>query len=241
VTQVEAQDAVSDAAARLQNDVASPAVASATRRLVVGFVAMVFSLAILGVLASIVRREQLNGLDAAISPFLHAFASPALDTVMNGATFVGSDPVLVGLLVLAVLILMAAHRPRREPLFLLVALPGRIALNQAIKLVVARARPQFDWAHVPTDYSFPSGHSMNSFVFFGAVSLLVWVIGGRRLGAVAIVMAAALVIAIGVSRIYLGAHYFTDVVGGFTAGLLWLLIVAAVFDLEPRLRKRWGR
>ena len=66
-------------------------------------------------------------------------------------------------------------------------------------------------------------------------------VAGRQRGQVAIVAALALVLTIGISRIYLGFHYFTDVVGGFTAGALWLLIVAGIFEIAPRLRARWWR
>jgi undecaprenyl-diphosphatase len=232
-------EAVSDAADRLKDEAASPVVASATRRLLAGFAATVICLIVLGVLAAIIRRQQLNGLDAAISPFLHGFSSPALDAVMEAATFVGSDPVLIGLLIVVLAVLVIGHRPRRELLFLIVALVGSIALNETLKLVFERARPQFAWAHVPADYSFPSGHSMNSFVFYGSVGLLIWLLAGRQRGLIAIAAALVLVAAIGVSRIYLGFHYFTDVIGGYTAGALWLLIVAGIFEIAPRLRARW--
>ena len=200
---------------------------------------MVVCLLVLAILAATIRRQQLNGLDAAITPFLHSLASPALDTVMQGATFVGSDPVLLVVFALAVVSLVALKRPWRESLFLGVALGGSIALNQAMKLIFERARPQLDWAHIQTDYSFPSGHSMNSLVLYLSVALLIWLIRGRRAGLVAVAGAVILALAIGISRIYLGYHYFTDVVGGFTAGLLWLLIVAGIFEIGPRLRQRW--
>jgi undecaprenyl-diphosphatase len=230
---------VAEAAEHLKAEATSPVVVSATKRIVAGFAAMVACLLVLAILAATIRRQQLNGLDAEITPFLHGLASPALDTVMQGATFLGSDPVLLAVLALAVVCLVALRRPRRESLFLGVALGGSIALNQAMKLIFERARPQLDWAHIQTDYSFPSGHSMNSLVLYLSVALLIWIIRGRQAGLVAVAGAVILALAIGISRIYLGYHYFTDVVGGFTAGLLWLLIVAGIFDIGPRLRQRW--
>jgi undecaprenyl-diphosphatase len=228
-----------EAGEKLKAEVTSPVVVSATRRILAGFVAMVVCLLVLAVLAATIRRQQLNGIDAAITPFLHGLASPALDTLMQGATFVGSDPVLFAVAALTVAWLMALKRPRREPLFLVVALGGSIALNQAMKLIFERARPQLDWAHIQTDYSFPSGHSMNSLVLYLSLALLIWLVRGRRAGLVSVAGAVVLALTIGVSRIYLGYHYFTDVVGGFTAGLLWLLIVAGIFEIGPRLRQRW--
>jgi len=78
----------------------------------------VVSLVVLGILAAIIRRQQLNGVDAAITPYLHGFASPALDVAMEAATFVGSDPVLLALLGVALATLIFLRRPWREGLFL---------------------------------------------------------------------------------------------------------------------------
>jgi undecaprenyl-diphosphatase len=71
---------------------------------------------------------------------------------------------------------------------------------------------------------------MNSIVFYVAVALIAWVIWGRRAGLSATVLAIVLALLIGTSRIYLGYHYFTDVVAGLLAGAAWLIIVAAALD-----------
>jgi undecaprenyl-diphosphatase len=73
---------------------------------------------------------------------------------------------------------------------------------------------------------------MNSTVFYLALALVVWRLLGARWGSVATVLAVTLAVLIGLSRIYLGYHYLTDVVGGLTAGILWLAIVVAVFRGE---------
>jgi undecaprenyl-diphosphatase len=90
------------------------------------------------------------------------------------------------------------------------------------------------------DYSFPSGHSMNGVVFYVALALIAWSVFGRRVGLVSMIIAGVLAFGIGVSRIYLGFHYLTDVVGGWLAGIVWLLVVGAVFRLRPDAW-HWGR
>lgn len=70
------------------------------------------------------------------------------------------------------------------------------------------------------------------------IALIVWVLWGRRSGLIATALAIALALIIGTSRIYLGYHYLTDVVGGFLAGTAWLIIVSAAFGGGPWLR-RW--
>jgi len=102
-----------------------------------------------------------------------------------------------------------------------------------MKLFFQRPRPQLPWAHVLPDYSFPSGHTMNGVVFYIALAVIAWSIFGRRIGLASLFVAVVLAIGIGVSRIYLGYHYLTDVVGGLLAGVAWLLIVGAAFHARP--------
>jgi undecaprenyl-diphosphatase len=118
---------------------------------------------------------------------------------------------------------------RRETIFVVVALAGSLIVNETMKLFFHRPRPVLAWAHVQPDYSFPSGHSMNSLVLGLALAIVVWRLAGVRPGVVAVAGAIVLSLLIGLSRIYLGYHYFTDVVAGFAAGILWVAIVVAVF------------
>ena len=155
---------------------------------------------------------------------------------MNGFTDLGSTMVVLPLLVVA-LVLLVWRRHRVEALFLLVAMVGSVAINEYLKLILHRHRPQLSWAQVQPEYSFPSGHSMNSLVFYAALALIVAVLWGRRAGLASLVLAIALALLIGTSRIYLGYHYFTDVVGGFLAGAAWLFIVAAAFGGEIWARR----
>jgi undecaprenyl-diphosphatase len=119
-----------------------------------------------------------------------------------------------------------------------VAIIGSVLLNGSMKLVFQRPRPQLPWAQTPLDYSFPSGHTMNGLVFYLAVALVLWVVLGRRVGVVAAAVATVLAVLIGISRIYLGAYYFTDVAAWFLAGLAWLLVVSSAFDAGDWLT-RW--
>jgi len=210
--------------------------------LAIGFVIALVSLLLFAFVADRIYSQEAFTLDALANPFLHAIASPCLDLVMPGITNLGSVPVVAAVFAVTELVLLS-HGYRARALFLAVAIGGSVALNSLLKVVVRRPRPALPWAHVLPDYSFPSGHTMDTVAFYLAVALIVWVTFGRRMGLIAIAIALLLSVAVGFSRIYLGYHYLTDVVGGFAAGLGWLLIVALAFETGPRTwaRRPWYR
>ena len=201
------------------------------------FVTLFAGLLVLGAIAEDVHDQEAIALDALVTPLLHGLSNPTLDFSMRVLTDLGST-LVIGTVLLVTLVLLMWRRHRREALFLAVSMAGSLALNQSLKLIFHRPRPQLAWAHIQPDYSFPSGHAMNSLVLYVALALIVWALWGRRAGLISAVLAFMLALLIGTSRIYLGYHYFTDVVGGFLAGAAWLLIVSAAFNAGPRLR-RW--
>ena len=207
-------------------------VPAATEVVVIGFLALVACLVALGFLAEGVRDQEAFALDTVANPFLHAYASPTLDAFMWAATTAGSNYVLPPLFVVALVWLLAIKR-RREAAFLAIASIGSLALNATMKLIFERPRPVLPWAQALPDFSFPSGHTMNSLVFYVALSIVLWAIYGRRVGLIALAVAIVLTAFIGVSRIYLGFHYFTDVAAGVLAGTGWLLVVGAAFQTGP--------
>jgi undecaprenyl-diphosphatase len=211
-----------------------PPVAAATGTLIVGFAALIASLVVLGSIANGVRDQEVFVLDTWATPFLHSIASPGLDWLMTAFTTMGSTLVLVPLFVVVGAALLLRRR-YGAVLFLGIASAGALVIDATMKLVFQRPRPMLDYATVLPDYSFPSGHAMNGVVIYVALALILWSVFGRRIGIVSVIVAGVLAFAIGVSRIYLGYHYLTDVVGGFLAGIVWLLVVGAAFRARPKL------
>jgi membrane-associated phospholipid phosphatase len=213
--------------------VVRPPLATATAMVVVGFVGLIASLLVLGSIAEGVRTQEVFALDTWATPFLHGIASPGLDSLMNTLTDIGSSLVITPIFIVVVAGLLWKRR-YGGALFLGVASGGALVLNGTMKVLFQRPRPQLPWAHVLPDYSFPSGHTMNGVVFYIALALLLWSVAGRRIGLIGLIVAVAIAIGVGVSRIYLGYHYLTDVVGGLLAGIAWLLVVGAAFRARPK-------
>lgn len=169
--------------------------------------------------------NQTTDFDRYVTETVRQAASPTLTTVVTWITHMGSSRVVVPIAGMLIILLAFVFKRGWDAVSLLTASMGGALLNEGLKLCFRRARP--DWEHwvVEHGYSFPSGHSMVSTAFFGMIGYLIWVHlkeQGRRAGYV-LVLSAVLIICIGLSRIYLGVHYVTDVLGGFTAGAIWLL------------------
>lgn len=201
--------------------------------LVIGFALALGGMIAFALVAGDLYNQEAVALDQWAGPFLHSISSPALDVLMNEITSLGSELVLAPLAILSIGYVLA-RRHRARALFLATVIGGSVALNGLLKVTVQRPRPMLPWAHVLPDYSFPSGHTMNSLALYGAFALLVWATRGRRAGALAVLLALGVTLAIAFSRIYLGYHYLSDVAGGLAAGLAWLLVVALAFEAIPR-------
>jgi undecaprenyl-diphosphatase len=209
----------------------------ATATVVVGFGILTACLVVFGSLAEDVRSKDVFLVDAWATPSLHGIASPGMDAVMNAFTMLGTAFVIVPALVVLGAWLLRTGRVRSLG-FLIVASLGSLVIQLALKPFFARPRPGVPYAQVLTDYSFPSGHTLSAVVFYGGLALVVWSLFGRRAGLAAVAVAAIIALAVGISRIYLGYHFLTDVMGAMLAGIAWLLIVGAAFRARPTWH-RW--
>ena len=110
-------------------------------------------------------------------------------------------------------------------------LVGVTLVNQAIKHIVRRPRPNVLRLVEESGYSFPSGHSMVSMAFYGIIIYLVYKnVNNKYLKWLLITLLSLLILSIGFSRIYVGVHYFTDVIGGFLLGFAYLVIYVNIYN-----------
>lgn len=166
---------------------------------------------------------------------------PWLNVVLIDVTALGGQTVLTLVTVFAVGLLLALRR-YRTAVFVLAAIVSGTLLATLIKDWVERPRPNLElvppFFRHPTSPSFPSGHSMLSAVIYLTLALVaVAPIAGRRVRAWVLGFTLLLVLLIGFSRMYLGVHYLTDVVAGWTLGLAWALAWRWVEDHWPWVRR----
>jgi undecaprenyl-diphosphatase len=174
---------------------------------------------IFAIIATAVISNMVTSFDVAISEFVYSFRSELLTQIMRIVSFLGSTPFVTGAVIVIFLILWI-KRLKAEAVFLAATLLCSVTLNNILKYSIQRLRPDVAPLENASFYSFPSGHAMNSLVFYGLLAYLAhhW-IKNKRLLFVIDSAAIILVLLIGVSRVYLGAHYSSDVVSGIAAGL----------------------
>lgn len=166
-------------------------------------------------------------LDLAARAAIHGTQSDFLTGVAFALAFIGSAAVLTGLVALAAGLLLYAGR-RLAARTLVIAMAGEAMLQNGLKALFARPRPTSFFGTDPGGYSFPSGHALSVFCLCGALALLARWWPMAPLGRVAFAAAGAVVtLGIGWSRLYLGVHYLSDVVGGYVIGAAWLALLAA--------------
>jgi membrane-associated phospholipid phosphatase len=164
--------------------------------------------------------------DIATDAFIHAHMTPSILRVVAATTQFGG-PIVMG--VLGAVGAIVVWRAGRRVVLVgwIAAFAGGAIIDQALKMAIHRSRPSYGAAFVQAgSYSFPSGHAMGSMIGYG---MLIWTLfvfwhPRRAWRVVTYLLAALLVLAIGVSRILLGVHYPSDIVGGWAAALVWLAV-----------------
>ena len=196
-----------------------------------------------GIAEDVVNNESITLLDVRIAQWFHSHASTSMTHFM---LFITNVHGMIGGPIMA-LMLAAYFYFKREHYWLVATIavvPGGIVLNVLLKYAFHRSRPSFDdpLLTLPT-YSFPSGHTANAALLYGLVACWL-VVNHRGLGArVAIVAGAVLMVAlVGISRMYLGVHYLSDVLAASAETCCWLAIcITAVSTLRRRQAARGAK
>ncbi|CAM4261413.1 phosphatase PAP2 family protein [Gillisia limnaea] len=190
-------------------------------------------------LTEILQSKTISRFDQTVTDFIISFRSPQLNKIFQFITDLGD---VYGYLILTALCAIGFYlrfkiwRYVLEMLFVMI-IAG--LSNLALKQVINRARP--DAAHLVAveTLSYPSGHAMGAIAFYGFLIYLfynfkmnTWLKTGILL------IFSFLILAIGISRVYLGVHYPSDIVGGFIAGFIWIIFCVILFQVMDIFRKR---
>lgn len=173
---------------------------------------------------NIVKTETMVVVDHWFTQFIVQARTTRMNTVMYGLTWLGSIYATVGFGLAGSLVLVW-HRKRYDVLILWLLVGGVSLFVQVGKRTFVRQRPSLVAYYVETGYSFPSGHSATAMTLYGLLAywfirkqpsrLYQWLIG---------LAATSLILIVGFSRIYLGVHFLSDVLGGYLLGICWLII-----------------
>ena len=177
----------------------------------------------------------INNLDDKIYNALFSIQSQGLTGTMISISFCASTITLIGLVIALIFLLKEKKYSRFIALNLLVS----FLLNRLLKIIFRRQRPGRIQFVTEKGYSFPSGHAMISFAFYGFIIYLIYKnVKNKKIKNTAIILLSLLIFLIGISRIYLGVHYVTDVLGGFVFGAIYLFVfIKYVYNANPKKKE----
>lgn len=189
-----------------------------------------------GVTEDVIHHDPLTKFDVSILTWIRDHSTPLGDSIFQFVSTLGS-PAAMSLVALGGAILLIWKRSWVMLTGWIVSFAGAGLLDAILKLAIKRPRPPGASVFLRSDtFSFPSGHALGSLVGYGMLAYLVGTLylrtsGERRLATLA---AAILIASIGISRLYLGVHYFSDVVAGYAAGILWLSVCISGLEVSRR-------
>ena len=183
-------------------------------------------------------RKTMMVYDTTFIWFIRYFHSPLIDQAMIGISDAGFGVSYI-IIVTSTLLLLIYKERWQEIVALAICLAGGAALNLLLKYLFKRARPELFAVVQETGFSFPSGHAMASMCFYGMTAfLLMRSLSSWRGRLLVMTGAAIVVVAIGISRIYLGVHYPSDVVAGYAAGSMWLFFCISFLMLWEQEKEK---
>lgn len=200
------------------------------RKNVVRWIFLILLIAIIVVISYGVIFYDVLWIDTVVANFVDDIRCDKLDFFMKFITSFGNTTTIIILLSVVLWLLVKMVRNKKLAMFFLSSVALDVLINQGIKFLIRRERPVNSLIYVG-GFSFPSGHAMVSMAFYGFLIYIFYkLINNKKLKWGLISLCSLLILLIGFSRIYLGVHYFSDVVVGFSISLLYLYVVCSLLD-----------
>ncbi|MGO4495431.1 phosphatase PAP2 family protein [Paenibacillus sp. 2RAB27] len=200
----------------------------------------IISVLCFAVVASLLKGQSIAQFDSSVISSIQGLERPWLTSVMKIFTFIGSTPVVVVISIVCLFLFFKFLHHRQELVLFLILVAGTAILNLILKMIFQRERPSLHRLIQETGYSFPSGHSMEAFALYAALAFLLWRhVPTRRGRTIVILISILMILMIGISRIYLGVHYPSDVVGAYFASGFWFTFSSWIFQwyMENRAKR----
>ena len=194
-----------------------------------------------GLTQDVIGHDEAARVDPHVLTWVLAHRTGWLTAVTREVTWTGSTAVLMPVLLTVAVVLIVRRHDWRSSALLSLALGGAIALYDLVKTSVGPVRPPSSvWIGHFTGASFPSGHATQSIAFFGMLVIVVSAGRSARSRGLLWTGASLVVLVVGASRIYLGGHWMSDVLGGWSLGVAWLSVLLAI-HLWTSAQGRGGR
>lgn len=189
-------------------------------------------------LTDTLKTDTLASYDTAITEYVLSFRGPMLTKYFVFVTDIGDVNGYLIVLALFAIISWLVLKRWKYVLQATIVLALATVSNMALKRFIDRARPGIEHLVSVKTLSYPSGHAMSAMAFFGFLIYLISKLNIHRvLKYFLIFIFGLLILSIGISRIYLGVHFPSDIAGGFIAGFIWVVFCVLVFDLIELFRK----
>ena len=184
--------------------------------------------------ANFFQWTWLNKIDTAIGQAIIQYRGQGLTTFFRHLTKMGNvgfSAMLIGIIVIVLFLML--NDKHISIWYLLTTAIGAGALNQIVKYLFQKDRPTVEHLIDQGGYSFPSGHAMGSIIIYGALLYIVFkLINNQVIKTLALVATMILVGLIGLSRVYLGVHFPSDIIGGYALGAAWLTLSIGLFEMQ---------
>ena len=203
-----------------------------SKSLIWGLSISVLLLAIFTKLSEDLLYNELGTFDRVVGELIRGFATPRLTRVAIFLTNLGSGYIEIGLMFVVGAFLLFRFKHTWETVLLVISLSGAWLLNTILKELFHRVRPDIVHLVQAGGYSFPSGHAMVAAAFYGVIGYLLWLNlrNYSKPSWYVVLFTFVLILAIGISRIYLGVHFASDVIAGYAAGGVWA--IACIIGLK---------